>query len=859
MLNPNDAAYILQQIYPTYLAFHQLDQRKQLAVGGMASYFEKELRMGFGQKLLRKGSLFYALFGAVNAARNLLGGKDSTPEKRRALVKEAALSFERAWSFLRGKGRMDQLMQLEAIVAGKEDTKELKHHLAAFLSECKLYGRDLQTLVDATQLGLQLTRERFEKGHLLQKEEDLNDLKSLLALLGAQVASIHQESILSRTYQALDCFLIRYHLRDEKPIAAVPGDVLTELCSILARSYHEQFLLPGTVKSPDVRWGLSESSFLALCTEASECRDLRHLVIRGRTLKNPLPATATGALGDIIRHNPRLLEIDLRDNGIEGHGWRPLATALAEVPELDRLNMDGNPLGEPGADALASGLRAAPALTSLHVSRCAIDDNGANTLAENLATVPYLRSIDLSHNPISDAGCIGIARLILSGTLQELVLDHCPIGDQGAITLSSALKRGCSLRVLKLRSCDISNQGSEALKRAQKDVGPKLKLDLGGNRVEESPEKTLNQITNLQHHLFRSITDQGQKEECNRLLKAIMAFAHYDTQGGARIRLHLIEVLGQGLAELELRQSSGVEITSETIDPLMERLYDVYLSYHPDPLVREIAEGEHGLIPAKEVTRLVNELLERHEILLGDQGAKMLQTLLSVQKLQSLTLIDQNIGPKGADALGNGLARSDSLIALHIEDCPLGDQGVINIGLGLLTNQSVRQLKLIEVGAGAKGLLNLARSIAGNGALRKLTLAQEGLKDEDSAALLQGLQQDRGLTALCLEKLQIGPRSMHLLASILERHPRLQSLRIAHTQLSEEAVRALAEGIGKNKTLEELELCSCQIEDAGVEALQKVLKLHPRIRSLDLSDNQLSEDAKALFLWRSDMEYFKKL
>lgn len=66
-------------------------------------------------------------------------------------------------------------------------------------------------------------------------------------------------------------------------------------------------------------------------------------------------------------------------------------------------------------------------------------------------------------------------------------------------------------------------------------------------------------------------------------------------------------------------------------------------------------------------------------------------------KISFLELFDNNIGPRGANALGISLSfgHNLSLLTLKLDYNPtLGDEGVINLCRGLRTNSTLKQLHL---------------------------------------------------------------------------------------------------------------------------------------------------------------------
>jgi Ran GTPase-activating protein (RanGAP) involved in mRNA processing and transport len=95
--------------------------------------------------------------------------------------------------------------------------------------------------------------------------------------------------------------------------------------------------------------------------------------------------------------------------------------------------------------------------------------------------------------------------------------------------------------------------------------------------------------------------------------------------------------------------------------------------------------------------------------LLGDGCCEFLSA--GLQSLQTLKLIGNDIGLRGAEAIGEAIAVSSSLVELCLGSNKLGDDGVIFLARGLATNSSLRKLYLRDNGIGDRGIVELARAL----------------------------------------------------------------------------------------------------------------------------------------------------
>ncbi|KAL1267323.1 hypothetical protein QQF64_032686, partial [Cirrhinus molitorella] len=161
---------------------------------------------------------------------------------------------------------------------------------------------------------------------------------------------------------------------------------------------------------------------------------------------------------------------------------------------------------------------------SVQLSNCGVTDEGCTALASTLRSNPSdLRELNLSVNKIGDSG----VKLLSAGLedphckLEKLWLVHCGITDEGCAALASALRSNpshlrhlslsgnklgnsvnllsdvlqnphCTLEILWLRDCGITDEGCAALSSALRSNPSHLReLNLSGNKIEDLGVKLL--------------------------------------------------------------------------------------------------------------------------------------------------------------------------------------------------------------------------------------------------------------------------------------------------------------------------------------------------------------------------------
>jgi hypothetical protein len=123
-------------------------------------------------------------------------------------------------------------------------------------------------------------------------------------------------------------------------------------------------------------------------------------------------------------------------------------------------------------------------------------------------------------------------------------------------------------------------------------------------------------------------------------------------------------------------------------------------------------------------------------------------------KISFLELIDNNIGPRGANALGMSLSfgHNLSLLTLKLDYNPtLGDEGVINLCKGLRTNATLKQLHLQFCNITSKSGPALAEFLANSkSSVELFNMSGNRLGGEGLASLCKGLIYNTKCETLCL-------------------------------------------------------------------------------------------------------------
>jgi hypothetical protein len=123
-------------------------------------------------------------------------------------------------------------------------------------------------------------------------------------------------------------------------------------------------------------------------------------------------------------------------------------------------------------------------------------------------------------------------------------------------------------------------------------------------------------------------------------------------------------------------------------------------------------------------------------------------------KISFLELFDNNIGPRGANALGMALSfgHNLSLLTLKLDYNPtLGDEGVINLCKGLRTNSTLKQLHIQFCNVSSKSGPALAEFLANSkSAVEVFNMSGNRLGGDGLAKMCGGLMYNTKCETLCI-------------------------------------------------------------------------------------------------------------
>ncbi|XP_061133346.1 NACHT, LRR and PYD domains-containing protein 3-like isoform X3 [Syngnathus typhle] len=191
------------------------------------------------------------------------------------------------------------------------------------------------------------------------------------------------------------------------------------------------------------------------------------------------------ALASVLSASRTLSHLDLSWNTLHDDGLEALAAGLAKPQcTLEVLELQWCRLSKKSCEALASVLSSSRTLSHLDLSRNDLRDDGLEALAAGLAKPQCtLQVLELMNCKLSEKSCEALASVLSSSrTLSHLDLSANGLRDDGLEALAAGLaKPQCTLQVLRLYRCKLSKKSCEPLASVLSSSRTLSHLDLSAN------------------------------------------------------------------------------------------------------------------------------------------------------------------------------------------------------------------------------------------------------------------------------------------------------------------------------------------------------------------------------------------
>mmetsp|Transcript_8730 Transcript_8730/g.14531 ORF Transcript_8730/g.14531 Transcript_8730/m.14531 type:complete len:444 (+) Transcript_8730:31-1362(+) len=202
-------------------------------------------------------------------------------------------------------------------------------------------------------------------------------------------------------------------------------------------------------------------------------------------------------------------------------GCESIASALASVPNLQKLDLCDNNFNGKTGELLVEALRTKSMLREINLRDASLEgsiSDGKMSIFEALVEATTAGSsivrLDLSGNEIDAKGAAELARALkYMDKLEVLLVDDCELGSVGAKHIATAVKELTTLKSLSLCSCEITSKGGELVAKAVKMLPSFKTLYMDGNQFTEKAIERMQDMLSEAGITLAEMEDNDEEED----------------------------------------------------------------------------------------------------------------------------------------------------------------------------------------------------------------------------------------------------------------------------------------------------------------------------------------------------------
>uniref|UniRef100_A0A8C2H1C1 Uncharacterized protein n=1 Tax=Cyprinus carpio TaxID=7962 RepID=A0A8C2H1C1_CYPCA len=469
-------------------------------------------------------------------------------------------------------------------------------------------------------------------------------------------------------------------------------------------------------------------------------------------------------------------------------------------------------------------------------------------LLKLLPVIEASTSVQLTECGLTEESCVPLAKALCSeaSCVIELNLSANTLKDEGVKIISKGLQNPhCKLEILRLRNCDITNEGCTLLNSVLTSKSSQLReLDLSENKLGDLGLKLLCDALLSPHCKLENLTIN----DCGVTVEGCAALASVMKSNLSHLKY--LDLSNNQLGHAEVKFLSD-ELKSPLckLEILRLRFCGLYIDEGCDVLASALNSNPH----LKTLDMTGNKL--------GDSRIKLLSAIFKNPcfKLETLWLHDCGLTDEGCAALASALRSNPShLRELDLSHNNIGDSGRKLFSLALDNPHcKLEVLRLIDCGLTDEDCTDLALALSSdNSCLRELNLSENKFGDSGIEYLCSKIKNPHSkLEALWLIDCAITDEGCEALALALTSNlSHLKILYLCDQKVTNTGVSHLSVAL-KNPVceLETLRLYDCDITDVGLAALSSILTENPPLPHIDM-DRKVKDFMLHKFKENSDHE-----
>jgi Ran GTPase-activating protein (RanGAP) involved in mRNA processing and transport len=204
----------------------------------------------------------------------------------------------------------------------------------------------------------------------------------------------------------------------------------------------------------------------------------------------------------------RISHLDFSENSITSSGAIMLAEHISQkLPGLKSLKLSYNRISKPGGAALGKSIGDHPTLGVIKLDNNMLGDDVVENMKLSMQRNSKLHHIDLSEiNLQADAG-LHLSSILRTNTDIEIIdlSGNVRFSPTGAKYLAEGLAEAKSLRELRMRYCDVGDDGAIAIVSALMKLDKIELLDLTWNNIGNEGAKQVAQLLRINRSLKRVV------------------------------------------------------------------------------------------------------------------------------------------------------------------------------------------------------------------------------------------------------------------------------------------------------------------------------------------------------------------